>query len=482
MTRWRWAILLGAGIVLYAGALGNGFVWDDLLTAVPGRSLGDVLSQRTGSYYRPLVMLSFALDRMIWGAWPPGFHATNVLLHVAVAGLLASFGSAVGLGAGASLAAALVFLAHPVQTEAVTYISGRTDLLCALFVLLGFLAWRRARGAFDAWALASGAAFVAALLCKEAAILLPLALLIPGAHPAPAPPRPLVPMAAALIWALAFAGTAAPALGLADLPARVPAIAKAALTYARLLLWPSDLHLERFTAVGLTPGAAVTLVTLAATLVVVLAGAARRAPAGWLFFAVACLAYAPVSGVLPIYPAIADRALFTPEHFLYLPLLGLAPLAVGFVAQAWPRPAAPALPALLVAVLVAWGTVVVDRNRDWRDEETIFRHTVRYDPPTARVWFNLGNLALSAGNLDEAADRYRQALVREPNDGAAHLNMAIALDRKKAFTTEAEQHYRLAIAGNPRLREAYRGLAAHLANRGEMDEARRLLAEAGPSR
>jgi tetratricopeptide (TPR) repeat protein len=186
--------------------------------------------------------------------------------------------------------------------------------------------------------------------------------------------------------------------------------------------------------------------------------------------------------VLPIYPAIADRALFTPEHFLYLPLLGLAPLAVGFVAQAWPRAAAPALPALLVAVLVAWGTVVVDRNRDWRDEETIFRHTVRYDPPTARVWFNLGNLALSAGNLDEAADRYRQALVREPNDGAAHLNMAIALDRKKAFTTEAEQHYRLAIAANPRLREAYRGLAAHLANRGEMDEARRLLAEAGPSR
>ena len=155
MSRWRWVILLAVGLALYAGTLWNGFVWDDLLTAVPSRPLGEVLTQRTGMYYRPLVMLSFALDRAVWGDLPAGFHLTNLLLHVAAAGLLATLAAAVGLGAGASLAAALVFLAHPVQSEAVTYVSGRTDVLCALFALLGFLAWRRARGPFDAWAVAA---------------------------------------------------------------------------------------------------------------------------------------------------------------------------------------------------------------------------------------------------------------------------------------------------------------------------------------
>jgi len=477
MSGRRWAILLGVAAVLYAGALRSGFVWDDLLTAVPARPLGEVVTERTGSWYRPLVMLSFAGDRALWGAWPTGFHATNVLLHVGVAGLLASLCAAVGLGAGASTAAALVFLTHPVQTEAVTYVSGRTDVLCALFVLLALLAWRRARHALDAWAFGSAIAFVAALLCKEAAVLLPLALVLPGTHPAARSPRPLLPLAACALWVLALASTGQHALRLTELPARLPAIAIAALTNARVLLWPSDLHLERFTAVGgraagVALAAWVALVALALGLV----ACARRVPAGWLFLGIALLAYVPVSGVVPVYPAIADRALFTAEHFLYLPLLGLAPLAVGFAMRAVPARAAPLLPALLGAVLVAWGAVVIDRNRDWHDEETLFRHTVGYDPPSARVWFNLGNLALRDGRLDEAEQRYRAALAREPRDGAAHLNLAITLDRRRAFTPEAEEHYREAIASRPALREAYRGLAAHFAARGDMGEVRRLLA------
>src|SRR5258705_13981451 len=90
MIRWRWAIFPGVGLALYVGALRDGFVWDDLLTAAPARPVGEVLRQRTGSYYRPLVMLSFAVDRTLWGPLPAGFHLTNVLLHVAVAVLLAS--------------------------------------------------------------------------------------------------------------------------------------------------------------------------------------------------------------------------------------------------------------------------------------------------------------------------------------------------------------------------------------------------------
>jgi tetratricopeptide (TPR) repeat protein len=151
---------------------------------------------------------------------------------------------------------------------------------------------------------------------------------------------------------------------------------------------------------------------------------------------------------VPVYPAIADRALFVPEHFLYLPLVGLAPLVVATVARLCPPRAAGAV---LVAVLAVWGVLVVDRNRDWRDEETLFRHTIAYDPPAARAWYNLANLALAAGRLDEARRLYGEALVREPRDAAAHLNLGITLQRQNDRPA-AEREYRAAIAADPAAR------------------------------
>lgn len=449
----RAALLLAVGAACYANALGGDFVWDDRLTG-PAAPLGvaALVTQRAGAYYRPVVMLSFALERGLWGAVPAGFHVANVLYHLGVAWLLGTLVEGLGVGAGAALASALVFAAHPVQSEAVTYVSGRTDVLAALFVLTALLAWRRAWRATDAWAIASAAGFALALLCKEAAVAIPLVLLVPGAHPAGHPPRPVLPLAAAAIWLVAWAASGEPGLRVPGLAHRLPAIGVAALTYGRLLLWPADLHLERFVPVpgwSLAAGLAVWVVLAALGLGLLRLG--RRVPGGPVLLGLAVLAYAPGSGVVPAYPAIADRALFTPEHFLYLPLLGLAPLVVAGVASARPRGAT----VLLAVVLAAWVVVIVARNRDWRDEETLFRHTVAFDPPAARVWFNLGNLALAGGRLDEAERLYRAALAREPGDGAAHLNLGITLQRRGALA-EAEEEYRRAVASDPHLAERLR--------------------------
>jgi tetratricopeptide (TPR) repeat protein len=419
-------------------------------------------------------MLSFALDRALWGSWAPGWHLTNLGLHVAAAWLTGELALQLGIAAGPALAGALLFVAHPVQTEAVTYVSGRTDVLCALFALLALLAWRRAARAWDSFALASAAAVAAALLAKEAAVALPLVLFVPGAHPDANPPRPWAPLAVALAWAAAWAGSGG-GLHVGGLAGRLPAIGIAALGAVRLLLWPSDLHLERFVPVaGWSTAVAGAWVALGAVLVALYA-AARRVPGGRALLALALAAYAPVSGVVPVYPAVADRVLFAAEHFLYLPLAGLAPLAAAAGARALPARVAPAV---LAALLAVWGAVVVDRNRDWRDEESLFRQTVAYEPPTARIWFNLGNLALSAGRLEEAERLYEAALVREPRDAAALLNLGIALQRR-GRPEEAERRYREAIAADPQRREAYQGLAGILAARGALDEAAAVLERGG---
>jgi hypothetical protein len=445
----------------YAGTLRNGFVWDDRLTALAPPSWETLVGSRTGAYYRPVVRLSFAADRSLWGEAAAGYHLTNILCHAAVSWLLLLLGRAVGLGGGAALAGALVFAAHPVQTEAVSYISGRTDLLCALFLLCALHLWRRARSAWDRHAVTAGAAIVLALLCKEAAVLAPLALLLPSASAVRPAPLPLVPLSCALAWLLAWSTSAGgPGVHVTGLVQRLPAVAAAGVTYLRLLVWPADLHLERFTPVeGWSGGMVAVFAGILAATGAALLAAARRLPGGWLWRALAVTTYAPVSGLLPVYPQVADRVLFTPEHFLSLPLLGIGPLVTGAIAVHWPRRARAVAAPAFALLLVVWGAVIVDRNADWRDEETLFRHTLAYQPPVARVWFNLGNTRLAAGDFRRAADLYAAALARSPNDAAIHYNLGIALQKQHRLA-EAESHYARALALDPSQRDAARALAA----------------------
>ncbi|HWP64864.1 MAG TPA: tetratricopeptide repeat protein [Candidatus Limnocylindria bacterium] len=455
----RAALVVGLVAALYGNTLPNDFVWDDRLVALAPPPLSRLLVERTGAYYRPLVMLSFHADRALWGARPAGYHATNLFAHAAVAVLVGELAAAVGAGPGAALAAALVVAAHPVETDAVSYVSGRTDVLCALGVLVALLLWRRARRWWDAYAVASAVAFGAALLCKEAAAPMAVVWLLPGAHPARPAPRPVLVLATAACWTARFLATGGMPEVAGSLVARAPGIVMVAASYVGLLVWPWPLHVERFVSVAWPPAALAggSLVVLAA--LGGLVAAARRAPAGWMLLGLVLAAYAPASGLVPVYPAIADRWLFAPEHFLYLPLLGLAPLVCGALARALPVRLRPLAAVAFGALLAAWSLVVIDRNRDWRSEAVLFRDAIVYEPPTSRIWFNLANLELAAGRLDDAVFFYEQAIARAPNDAAAHLNLGIARQRQGRLD-DAERAYRRVLALEPGRDDVGRALAA----------------------
>ena len=450
---WRAAATVALAAACYGNTLANDFVWDDRLSAVAPGEVGTILTHRMGPYYRPLVMLSFLADRSVWGTSPFGFHLTNLLAHAGVGWLVGAFAQALGATPGVALAASLLFVAHPVQTEAVSYVSGRTDVLGALFVLGALLAWRRARRAVDGWAVASAALVLAALGCKETAVLVPLVFLVPGAHPLATPPHPWLPLAAASVWAIGWALTAAPTTAFAGLDVRLPAVAAMVLEYARLLVWPGDLHLERFVVV---PGRSLAVVAAqwvaVALLVAVLARGASRVRGGAVALALAIALYLPASGIVPVYPAVADRALFAAEHFLYLPLCALVPLAVTWARRhvGDSRIAA----ACVLVCLVVWTPLTIARNRDWRDERTLFTHTLRYDPPTARVWYDLGNVHLAAGDPAGAERLYREAIARDPRDAAVHLNLGIALQRQSR-RDEAATSYAEALRLDPTLARAF---------------------------
>jgi len=432
----RAALLLVAGAVLAAWlpSLDASFQFDDLDVIV-----ADTRVQSLAAWWhsmpaiRPLLRLSYALNHAL-GAGPQGFRVVNVLVHAASACLALLLLEALGLRCGlaparartAALVAALLFALHPAQTEAVTYICGRSSSLSGLFALASLYAWSRSfEGAAErtrrtlAFALA-----LAALATKETAIVLPLAMalwaLLPDAQ-AQAIRRRQLRSALACAAVLGAAGLLLLALtpyadiARASLARRGPWQELLAGTQA--LGWllgqvamPWRLDVDPDLPPLLHAGAG-TLATLAAV-ALALAGAAagaRRWPAA---------SFAVLWFALWLLPALLlPRADIANDRQLYLSLLGPAWLAGWLVAGGWrsagvegPRAATAGAVALAVAAMAGLATLSVLRNRVYATEVSFWEATARASPGKARVFNNLGYAYAQACRDDEARTAFEQAL------------------------------------------------------------------------
>ncbi|MBO4699000.1 hypothetical protein J5690_05245 [bacterium] len=128
--------LVLAVVFVYFNSLPNEFIFDDIPLIqnslyVTSRSFADILLS-----YRPLRYLSYSVDYRIFGMSPSGFRLMNIIYHTV--SVLALFWTLkmFGLTKRAAFVAALVFAVHPVNTDAVAYISGRRDVLMGLFYIL----------------------------------------------------------------------------------------------------------------------------------------------------------------------------------------------------------------------------------------------------------------------------------------------------------------------------------------------------------
>lgn len=169
-----------AGLI-YANTLRNPFIYDDYRVIVENRAMSNpagLSALIAHDVTRPVTVISYALDRSVWGSGAFGFHLTNLLLHminVALFGLLAWYSQGRLRAPVVAPVSAFLFALHPMMSGAVGYISARPDLLCGTFFLLALLAARR-------WMVSGGSIWLAgtiglwllALGAKETAIVLPL--------------------------------------------------------------------------------------------------------------------------------------------------------------------------------------------------------------------------------------------------------------------------------------------------------------------
>ena len=386
---------------------------------------------------RPLVNASLALNYAAGGFQVQGYHAFNLAVHLlaglTLTGLVRRTAARGGLRAfspeQAGFAAALLWLVHPLQTEAVTYVVPRAEGLAALFYLLtlyGAVRYAEARSA--RWAALAVAACACGMATKEVMVSAPLVVLLYD--------RTFLSGSFSAAWRrhrIFYAGLAGTWVLLAFLIAtghgRGGSVALdgattwgryalaqgwAVLHYLRLSVWPSPLVFDYGT--GVMAAAAAIPYAAAAMILLGLAVAALRSwpVAGFLgcsFFAI----LAPSSGLVPIVTETVA------EHRMYLPL---AAVTVGFVLilDRFARNVRLAL-ALCLALAAILSVATGRRNDDYRDPIRLWQGAADASPANARARANLAEALGDAGRYREAETRYDEALRLAPDDARIWFNL-----------------------------------------------------------
>jgi tetratricopeptide (TPR) repeat protein len=423
-------LIVGLALLAWWNSFAGSFQFDDFHVIVDNPDAASLAAWwHSMPGIRPLLKLSYALNRAGPGGDHGlfGFHLVNLALHFGDAFLLHALlrrllGDA-EQSRRVALLAALLYLVHPVQSEAVTLISGRSMSLMALFYLGSLLAWLDQRR----WL--SLAAFAAALATRETAITLPLALYLVERMRSASTPREvlrrtaghwlLAVLAASALLALpSFRHLAQVSRDTRPLFDNLISQAAAQLYLLGQVLWPvrldADPQLPRFTGWN---GDWVVQVSLYLCLL----GGALFAWRGqglirWSGF---CLLWfflhlAPTNSLLP-------RLDLANERHLYLADAGLCLLAALWLERALhtrPRLLAGVATALLLALAFATQA----RNQIYRNEVAFWTDVTENNHGNARAYNNLGYALGHSGQPLAALAAYDEALRLAPDDFKARWN------------------------------------------------------------
>ncbi len=421
----------------------DGFSWSRLFA--PGG---------THNYFRPFLLLTFQIDKYIGGLQEPFMHLLNILVHLVnvllVWGLARRFGAFVGVSSHwLSFVAALLFAVHPVNTEAVNWILGRTDLLagtfvlCSLYALIVFL-----EKCSVSWGVISALALLAGALCKETALfvvpaavfllfynlnqnqkswrfrwILPLLysgsvgvyfLLRWGAFQTDRGLGHTAKLASQMVGVYAPAAAQTPVAAPFSWLDALITVLKVSGFYAMKLIQPLPLNfaINHVSIFYLVPG----IILLVGLLVC----AVRRHPVGWMFLVSASVA---VSALLVVFVSLA----WTPvaERYMYIPSALFVIGCVFSVGRHIKRPAEQQLAGVLVfSILVFWGWQTADRNVVWQDNLTLYQDTVRKSPDFAPAKNQLALALQKHGRAEDAAEIL--ANNEMPVSGLAAVNVAVA--------------------------------------------------------
>ena len=491
---WRHAVLLFLIVTVvfgvYANSLRGNFIWDDIHLIKDNtyvKNWGNLLenltndfflvSQEEGKigYYRPVITLSYMLDYSIWRLRPAGYHLTNILFHAAnclVVYLVVFFLSG---NLFISFLTALLFAIHPIHTESVAWISGRTDIIASLFFFLSFFLYGYSfRKEKVIPYLLSVFTFCLALLSKEMTITLPLTLIIYDYYfvvneeltQLKKRIRYWIPfwcfILIYVVWRFLIIriGTGNPHV---ESLGRIPVVVtfgKAILYYLRKLIIPLNLNSYVMVSLGsffnLKTWTGFILIALLIWTAIRIRKEYRAASFCIVFFLVTML---PLTNVMPI-SAPFDIDFPMAERFLYIPSFGFCLLLGLLGGELFSRVSLPAKATsicLLSLIFIPYGYNTVTRNRDWWDETKFYLKMTESSPDSFVIHNNLGVKYNEIGEYEKAIESCRRALKKRGDYVEAYNNIGVAYFHKGEYD-QALRECEKALKVNPRYEKIYNNL------------------------
>lgn len=430
---WVFLVLSLLSYLAYSTSFNVPFYLDDFGSIVNNANLHDASFSSLFSAYglRTIGYVSFWADFSLYKLSPVGYHLTNLIIHVLNGALvfvllrklinIAKTDVSDKTALYVSVVGALLFLLHPLHTQAVTYIVQRLASLVAFFYLLSMCCFIFARTAsqlrtrFVLFSLALIAA-ICALLTKQNAVTLPFALLLLEwiFFNRKVVNKLFIAVCVLLIAIvpvyLVFPDDVAYIASSIDTMTReTTGISRwdyfctqlyVLWIYIGKFFWPASLHLDYGDSVSNLAKSAIALAALAHACTLTLALYLRRKlpliSFGILFFYVAHLVE---SSVIPIRDLVFEHRSYLPDVGLILALCALSLIFIKFVKT---RGAHIVVATSVCAVLALLGYLTYERNNQWSNPEQFYENELAHNPTNVRTIHNYAEYVGRQGDLEKA--------------------------------------------------------------------------------
>lgn len=455
-------LILAAGIIVYFNSFFNGFVWDDEEQIVINPLVQNFSNlplifksstfyggggMPTGWFYRPMMTLSYLINYSVWGSQAFGFHLFQVIVHFINAALvffifLSIFSKEKMPNPKIiSFLAALIFVVHPANVEAVAYIAALQESLYTLFGLLIFLVlfkFKSHESRKVQYFSLLAVLVLLSLLSKESAVfIIPLVFLFLVLFQREKTVFWLASSTAAFVSYLflrlmvaripIFAPNVGP-IAESSLGQRLTSLPYEIISYLRIIFFPKDLFISQHTLITEISDFrfwGYLLLILPLVFIFIWLGIKKRSKpfiffVFWLFGSLSL-----VLNIIPLDMIVAER-------WLYFPLigfLGMMGMILGWIIQVFPRVFRFSL-YLFPVLVVLLGLRTIVRNSNWHDGLTLYGHDIQINKEAFDLENNYGVELFRIGKIEEAKEHFERSIELYPQWWFAYNNLGAVYARK----------------------------------------------------